>query len=56
MIGVIDMSIHSDYKVGALSDVEYRNLCAEENRRERAYIDEWERIYYEEDDDESEEE
>lgn len=38
------MSIYSDYKVGALSDDEYDNLCAIENRKERAYIDEWERL------------
>lgn len=44
------MSIYSDYKVGALSDDEFRNMCILENRRERQeYIDEWER-YAEEDD------
>lgn len=42
------ISIYSDYKVGALSDEEYHNLCAIENRRER-YIDDFER-YAEEDD------
>lgn len=45
------MSIYSDYKVGALSDDEFRNMCIRENRRERQeYIDEWER--YAETDDE----
>lgn len=29
------MSMYSDYKVGALSDVEFHNLCVEENMRER---------------------
>ena len=43
------MSAYSDYKVGALSEHEYRNSCTRENRREREYIDEWER-YAEEDD------
>lgn len=38
------ISIYSDYKVGALDDVEFHNLCVEENARERAYIDEWERL------------
>ena len=33
------MSFYSDYKVGALSDVEYHNLCVEENMRERYYED-----------------
>ena len=36
------MSIYSDYKVGALSDDEFNNLCAIENRKER-YIDDFER-------------
>ena len=31
------MSMYSDYKVGALSDVEFHNLCVEENMRERYY-------------------
>lgn len=43
------MSIYSDYKVGALSDDEFRNMCIRENRQEREYIDEWEK-YAEEDD------
>lgn len=48
------MSIYSDYKVGALDEVEYHNMCVEENARDRyerehMYIDEWER-YAEEDD------
>ena len=32
------MSIFSDYKVGALSDVEFHNACVEMNARDR-----WER-------------
>lgn len=30
------MSIYSDYECGALSDGEFKNLCAQENRREMA--------------------
>ena len=29
------MSIYSDYKVGALSDEEFRSLCAWENAKDR---------------------
>lgn len=43
------MSIYSDYKVGALSDDEYDNLCAHENRKER-YIDDFERYAYDDED------
>ena len=43
------MSIYSDYKVGALSDDEFRNLSIRENRKEQ-YIDEWERYAYEDED------
>lgn len=32
------MSIYSDYKVGAMDDVEFHNACVEENMRDR-----WER-------------
>lgn len=47
------MSIYSDYKVGAMDDIEFHNACARENRRdryerEREYIDAWEQ-YAEED-------
>ena len=52
------MSIFSDYKVGALTDEEFDNLAAEENRRERIaweherdYIDDFERMECEEGDD-----
>ena len=38
------MSYISDYKCGALTDNDYRWLSARENARERAYIDEWERV------------
>jgi len=31
------MSIYSDYKCGAMSDWEYRQACARENRKEREY-------------------
>ena len=45
------MSIFSDYKVGALSDVEFHNACVEMNARdrwEREYLDDFERFYEEE--------
>lgn len=29
------MSIYSDYECGALTDIEYHNLCVEENARDR---------------------
>ena len=50
------MSIFSDYKVGALSDVEFHNACVEMNaqdrwEREHEYIDDFEK-YAEENDDE----
>lgn len=47
------MSVYSDYKVGALSETEYHNLCVEENARERyerEYIDDFERGFYEQED------
>ena len=44
------MSIYSDYKVGALSDSDYKFLAERENRRERAYIDDFERYAYEDED------
>ena len=50
------MSIYSDYKCGALSDDEYRNICNRENARERAYVDDFERLYEEEADEEIDEE
>lgn len=31
------MSIYSDYKVGALDEQEFHDLCARENRRELAF-------------------
>ena len=40
------MSIFSDYKVGALSDVEFHNACVEMNARERYYEDS---MYYTDD-------
>ena len=42
------MSIFSDYKVGALSDVEFHNACVEMNARDRwkrEHIDDFERFY-----------
>ena len=42
------MSIFSDYRVGALDEVEFHNACVEENARDR-----WEREH--EYDDEEEE-
>ena len=45
------MSIYSDHKVGALSDDEFREECARENRIDRAereYIDDFERLADEE--------
>ena len=49
------MSIYSEHKVGALTDEEFDRLAAEENRRERIaweherdYIDDFERMDYEE--------
>ena len=50
------MSIFSDYKVGALSDVEFHNACVEMNARdryEREHIDDWEMYAESEDEDES---
>jgi len=47
------MSIFSDYKVGALSDLEFKQECRRMNREEREYIDDFER-YAEEHDDEEE--
>lgn len=47
------MSIYSDYKCGALSDAEFRDECIRENRRdryEREYIDDFERMFYESED------
>ena len=47
------MSVYSDYKVGALSETEYQNLCVRENARdrcEREYIDDFERGFYEQED------
>ena len=35
------MSIFSDYKVGALSEVEFHNACVEMNARDR-----WEREFF----------
>ena len=32
------MSIYSDYKCGAMDDVEFHNACVEENARERDLI------------------
>ena len=46
-----DMSIYSDYKCGALTDEEFRSLTAEENRREKAALEE---LYYGPFDDEDE--
>ena len=43
------MSVYSDYKCGALSEREFSSLAARENRKEREYVDEWERLYYEDD-------
>lgn len=43
------MSMFSDYKRGALSDDEFRSLAARENRKERDYIDDFERYAEEED-------
>ena len=47
------MSIFSDYRVGALSEVEFHNACVEMNARDR-----WEREHEfdDMDDDESEDE
>ena len=36
------MSIFSEYRVGALSDIEFHNACMRMNREERDYVDEWE--------------
>ena len=52
------MSIYSDYKVGALSDFEFEQACRVMNRidrYEREYIDEWERLAEEAEDEEDEE-
>ena len=47
--------MYSDYKCGAISDSDFRNMCARENRKEREYIDIWERLAEEtEDEKESE--
>ena len=44
------MSIFSDYKVGALSDDEFRSECARMNREERYYeAKEAESMYYTDD-------
>ena len=47
------MSMYSDYKCSALSEDEFRSLAARENRRERAYVDDFEKLYYEDEEDES---
>lgn len=45
------MSIYSDYKVGALTDEEFKRLAAIEDRRERYYEErETEREYWNDDD------
>ena len=36
------MSIYSDHKCGAITDQEFRNACARENRKERTIMDELE--------------
>lgn len=41
------MNLYSDFKCGALSDSDYKFLSERENRREREYIDDFERDYYE---------
>lgn len=51
IIGGKEMSIYSDYKCGALTDEEFRSLTAEENRREKAALEE---LYYGPFDDEDE--
>lgn len=33
------MSIYSDYKVGAMSEVEFHNACVTENMKDRAYLE-----------------
>lgn len=33
------MSIYSDYKVGAMSEVEFHNACVTENLKDRAYLE-----------------
>lgn len=38
-----DMSIYSDHKCGAITDEEFRSYAAEENRREKAELEE---LYY----------
>lgn len=43
------MSLYSDKKCGALSDNEYKFLAARESRKEREYIDDFERYAEEED-------
>lgn len=44
------MSIYSDYKCGAISEQEFRDCGIRENRRERQWLDEWERLCEEGDD------
>ena len=36
------MSIYSDYECGAISDQEFRNACARENRKEIKSMEEYE--------------
>lgn len=43
------MSIYSDYKCGAMDDVEFHNACVEENDQDR-----WEREHEYDEDDERE--
>lgn len=50
------MSMYSDYKVGALSEYEYRELCKKEDRKERICNEEWWDRWVESLDDESGEE
>lgn len=38
------MSAYSDYKCGAMTEQEYKGHCVRVNRKERDWIDEWEKL------------
>ena len=48
------MSYISDYKCGAMTDEEYRGHCVRVNRQEREWVDEWEKLEEESEDEEDE--
>lgn len=41
------MSVYSDYKCGAITEQEYKGHCVRVNRQEREWVDDWERLYEE---------